>query len=65
MTAPGKKRKRRSELRQRQKRHIKIRKLKARLEKTKSETERKQILEKLFKISPNYPLQELQPATPA
>lgn len=63
MTAPGKARQRRSELRQKQNRRAKIRKLKARLEKAKTEPERQKVLAKLLKINPWYPIQELQVTT--
>lgn len=62
MTAPGRIRKRRSELKQKQKRRVKVKKLKARYRAARTEAERKQVLDRLFKIAPNYPIQEFQSA---
>ena len=64
MTAPGKARKRRSELRRRQNRRAKIHKLKTRYQTAKTDAERKQILDKLLKITPHYPVHEFQSAAP-
>ncbi|MBI1977800.1 MAG: hypothetical protein HYS55_03510 [Candidatus Omnitrophica bacterium] len=60
MTAPGDRRNRASENKKKRKRHQKIRKLRLRYKNAKTDSERKAILEKLRKISPDYSLEVFQ-----
>ncbi len=59
MSKAGKLRRRSAEIRERNMRREKIRKLKLRYKNAKTEGDRKAVLEKIWKMSPHYPLQEL------
>lgn len=60
MTAPGDRRNRAKENKQKRKRRQKIRKLRLRYKNAKTDSERKVILEKLRKISPDYSFEVFQ-----
>ncbi|HNX69317.1 MAG TPA: hypothetical protein PLL75_04540 [Candidatus Omnitrophota bacterium] len=58
MSLAGRKRRRRSEIRQKRKRHVKLRKLAARLKAATSESDRGQVVAKIRKLVPTYQLQK-------
>lgn len=58
MSAPGRRRKRTKEIQRKNRLRHKIQKLKKRYQSANSEGERKKILQKLFRMSPLYPVKE-------
>jgi len=62
MSFAGRRRTRRSEIRQRRKRREKIKKLRDSFKACRNEEDRRRIVSKLLKMSPEYPLADLQSA---